>query len=150
MLVPDFMGKRECLDCVIDAQPDVFNHNLETVLRLQLDIRKAANYERSLGVLRYAKERGRVTKSGLMLGLGETDEEILQAISDLRASGVSILTLGQYLQPSPRNIAVDRWVTPASFVSFKQQALAMGFSKVESGPLVRSSYHADEQIKGCG
>lgn len=145
VLVPDFKGKFENLDLVLDANPDIFNHNLETVERLQRPIRKTANYQRSLDVLSHAKNRGFRIKSGIMLGLGEEQDEIRQAIRDLADIGLDILTLGQYLQPSPQYAPITRWATPEEFAQWKEEAHAMGIDVVESGPLVRSSYHAEEQ-----
>ena len=145
VLVPDFKGKFENLDLVLDANPDIFNHNLETVERLQRPIRKTANYQRSLDVLSHAKNRGFRIKSGIMLGLGEEQDEIRQAISDLADIGLDILTMGQYLQPSAQYTPIARWATPEEFVQWKEEAHAMGIDVVESGPLVRSSYHAEEQ-----
>ena len=145
VLVPDFKGKFENLDLVLDANPDIFNHNLETVERLQRPIRKTANYQRSLDVLSHAKNRGFRIKSGIMLGLGEEQDEIRQAISDLADIGLDILTLGQYLQPSAQYTPIARWATPEEFAKWKEEAHAMGIDVVESGPLVRSSYHAEEQ-----
>ena len=145
VLVPDFKGKFENLDLVLDANPDIFNHNLETVERLQRPIRKTANYQRSLDVLSHAKNRSFRIKSGIMLGLGEEQDEIRQAIRDLADIGLDILTLGQYLQPSAQYTPIARWATPEEFVQWKEEAHAMGIDVVESGPLVRSSYHAEEQ-----
>ncbi|MGA2053061.1 MAG: lipoyl synthase [Opitutales bacterium] len=146
VLIPDFLGRREPLDTVLDARPDILNHNLETVERLQRAIRKTARYQRSLDVLRHAKSRGFVTKSGIMLGLGEREDEIAQALRDLRAAGVDILTIGQYLQPTPQHAPIDRWAPPEEFARWKQfGTVELGFGVIESGPLVRSSYHADEQ-----
>ncbi len=145
VLVPDFKGKFENLDLVLDANPDIFNHNLETVERLQRPIRKTANYQRSLDVLAHSKNRGFRIKSGIMLGLGEEQEEIRQAIRDLADIGLDILTLGQYLQPSSQYAPITRWATPEEFAQWKEEAHAMGIEVVESGPLVRSSYHAEEQ-----
>ncbi len=146
VLIADYKGSEEALRTVLDADPDVLNHNLETVERLQRQVRPAAGYRRSLGVLRRAGElRPDVpTKSGLMLGLGETDAELEQALVDLRDAGVSLLTLGQYLRPSPAHLPVDRWVTPAEFDGWGERARALGFRDVASGPLVRSSYHAEK------
>ncbi|MCW5560216.1 MAG: lipoyl synthase, partial [Verrucomicrobiae bacterium] len=147
VLVPDFLDKDFALDCVLAAQPDVFNHNLETVRRLTPSVRHRATYDRSLAVLRKARERaGRPlhTKSGLMLGLGEQREELLQAFEDLRAAGVEILTLGQYLQPTLRHLPVAEFVPPAVFQELREIAESMGFLHVAAGPLVRSSYHADD------
>jgi len=145
VLVPDFKGNFENLDLVLDANPDIFNHNLETVERLQRPIRKTASYQRSLDVLAHSKNRGFRIKSGIMLGLGEKQEEIRQAISDLARIGLDILTLGQYLQPSSKYAPIDRWATPEEFAQWKKEAHDMGVEVVESGPLVRSSYHAEEQ-----
>jgi lipoic acid synthetase len=142
VLTPDFV---EHLDIVLDARPDVFNHNLETVKRLQAVIRPQASYEKSLATLRKAAERGGVmVKSGLMLGLGETDEEIFQALEDLYAAGVRLLTLGQYLAPTREHYPVDRFVSPEHFDELAAKARLMGFEGVAAGPLVRSSYRADE------
>jgi lipoyl synthase len=145
VLTADFRGQVEHLDTVLDAEPDIFNHNLETVERLQRPIRKTARYERSLWVLEHAKSRGFITKSGFMLGIGEKENEVEQLLRDMRAAKIDILTIGQYLQPSPDHQPIDRWVTPEEFAHWKQFALDLGFGVCESGPLVRSSYHADEQ-----
>jgi len=145
VLVPDFNDKDWALDLVMQARPHIFNHNLETVERLTPLVRSRAKYERSLAVLKKAKEMvgGKVaTKSGIMLGLGERDEEILQALDDLRAADVTVLTLGQYLRPTPMHLPVVEYVTPEKFAEWKEVALAKGFRHVASGPLVRSSYHA--------
>ncbi len=130
---------------VLDAEPDIFNHNLETVERLQRPIRKTARYERSLWCLRHASSRGFVAKSGIMLGIGERPEEVEQVMRDIQAAGARILTIGQYLSPSPQHAPVNRWVPPEEFAKWKTFGLEIGFDFVESGPLVRSSYHADEQ-----
>jgi len=145
VLVPDFKGNFENLDIVLDASPDIFNHNLETVERLQKPIRKTASYQRSLDVLNHAREQGFKIKSGIMLGLGEQQDEIRTAIQDLASIGLNVLTLGQYLQPSAEYAAIDRWATPEEFDNWKKEALELGIDVVESGPLVRSSYHAEEQ-----
>ena len=145
VLVPDFVGRTEQVDIVLDAKPDIFNHNLETVERLQRPVRVQARYDRSRSVLRHAKSCGFTTKTGIMLGLGEKPEEIEQTLRDIAADKTDILTLGQYLQPSPQHWPVDRWVTPEEFKQWKEVALGLGIGVVESGPLVRSSYHADEQ-----
>jgi lipoic acid synthetase len=145
VLIPDFKGRWEDLDTVLDARPDILNHNVETVPRLHRIVRPQATYERSLELLRRAKERGFVTKSGLMLGLGETDAEIAETLRDMAAERMDILTLGQYLRPTADHLPLHRWITPEEFAAWKEQALALGFGVVESGPLVRSSYHADEQ-----
>jgi lipoic acid synthetase len=146
VLVPDFQGNLEAVETVIDAAPDVFNHNTETVPRLYRQVRLGARYERSLGVLAHAKKLAPATpvKSGLMLGLGETTEEVLGVMRDLRASGVDILTLGQYLRPSPKHLPILRYVPPAEFDDLRREGYGMGFAHVEAGPLVRSSYHASD------
>lgn len=146
VLTADFRGQQEYLDITLDACPDIFNHNLETVKRLQRPIRKTARYERSLWALEHAKSRGFITKSGIMLGLGEEEEdEIKEVLQDMVKSGVDILTIGQYLQPSKKHVNIDRWVTPEEFKRWKEYALEIGFGACESGPMIRSSYHADEQ-----
>jgi lipoic acid synthetase len=148
VLVPDFQGSHEAMDMVMEAAPDVLNHNTETVPRLYRQVRLGARYERSLDMLAYAKSVSARTpvKSGLMLGLGETLEEVLGVMRDLRASGVDILTLGQYLRPSPKHLPIVRYVPPAEFAELRRAGYEMGFSHVESGPLVRSSYHAAESV----
>lgn len=150
VLTPDFQGDLEALDLVLDAHPDIFNHNLETVERLQQPIRKSATYERTLSVLVHAASRGFTTKSGIMLGIGEREDEIGQAIRDLSKAGVQILTIGQYLQPTPSHAPIDRWAPPEEFEAWKEFALSQGICVVESGPLVRSSYHAEEQSERFG
>ncbi|HVT72130.1 MAG TPA: lipoyl synthase [Lacunisphaera sp.] len=145
VLVPDFKGRLDQVDTVLDAKPDIFNHNVETVERLQKPVRVQARYDRSRGVLRHAKSRGFTTKTGIMLGLGEQREEIEQCLRDIASDKTDILTLGQYLQPTPQHWKIDRWVTPDEFRHWKEFALGLGIGVVESGPLVRSSYHADEQ-----
>jgi lipoic acid synthetase len=151
VLVPDFRGKTADLDTVLDARPDILNHNLETVERLQRPVRKTARYDRTLEVLRHAKSRGFTTKSGIMLGLGEQTEEIAQALRDLRAAGVNIVTIGQYLQPSPQHAPIARWAPPEEFEHWRNFGVKeLGFDVIESGPLVRSSYHADEQSARFG
>lgn len=149
VLTPDFQGNREAVETVMEAAPDVFNHNTETVPRLYRQVRLGARYERSLDVLAYARKLApRVpTKSGLMLGLGETMEETLQVMRDLRDNQVSILTLGQYLRPSPKHLPVVRYVPPAEFDDLRRAGREMGFAHVEAGPLVRSSYHAAEAVE---
>ena len=148
VLTPDFEGVPELIDIVLEARPDVFNHNLETVARLQSIIRPQAAYGRSLAVLQHAAEYRPqvVVKSGVMLGLGEKEDEVLQAMEDLLAAGVRLLTLGQYLQPSRNHPPVQRYATPDEFKQLEEKALAMGFHGVASGPLVRSSYKADELL----
>ncbi len=144
VLVPDFMGNHAAQDIVFRERPDVLNHNVETAPRLYLPVRPQANFEQSLELLFRAKAAGLTTKSGMMLGIGETDDEVREVMRALRAAGCDILTLGQYLQPTPRHLQVARYVTPAQFEAFRAEALALGFMKVDSGPLVRSSYHAEE------
>ncbi|HKO90718.1 MAG TPA: lipoyl synthase, partial [Polyangiaceae bacterium] len=146
-LVGDFRGQREAVASVISARPDVFAHNLEVTRALTPAIRDArCSYDRSLDVLRIAKEEApeRLTKSSLMVGLGETDDEVLASMADLREAGVDIVTVGQYLRPSPRHAAVERYVTPEQFAAYEREGQRMGFRFVASGPLVRSSYHAAE------
>jgi lipoic acid synthetase len=145
VLVPDFKGRLPDVDTVLDARPDIFNHNVETVERLQKPVRVQARYDRSRSVLRHARSRGFTTKTGLMLGLGERAEEVEQTLRDVVSDGVEILTIGQYLQPTRQHLPVDRWVTPEEFLRWKEFGLSIGLGVVESGPLVRSSYHADEQ-----
>jgi len=145
VLPADFRGEQEHLDTLLDARPDILNHNLETVERLQRPIRKTARYDRSFWVLRHAKSRGFVTKTGVMLGIGEREEEIDRLLRDIAAADVDILTVGQYLQPSKDHAPIDRWVHPDEFARWKARALEVGIRHVESGPLVRSSYKADEQ-----
>ena len=130
---------------MLDADPDILNHNMETVRRLQKPVRVQARYDRSREVLQRAKDRGFVTKTGLMLGIGEREEEIEETLADLAEVKVDILTLGQYLRPTEKHLPVDRWVTPEEFARWKERALVLGFGVCESGPLVRSSYHAEEQ-----
>jgi lipoyl synthase len=148
VLVPDFQGSHAAMDIVLEAAPDVLNHNTETVPRLYRRVRLGARYERSLDMLAYAKRArpGIPTKSGLMLGLGETIDEVLAVMRDLRASNVEILTLGQYLRPSPKHLPILRYVTLEEFADLKRAGYEMGFAHVESGPLVRSSYHASDAI----
>ncbi len=145
VLVPDFKGQMELVDVVLDAKPDIYNHNLETVERLQKPVRVQARYDRSRSVLRHAKGRGFVTKTGIMLGLGEEQGEIEQTLRDIAADKTDILTIGQYLQPTPQHLPISRWVEPAEFIHWKNFGLSIGLGVVESGALVRSSYHADEQ-----
>jgi lipoyl synthase len=147
VLIPDFRGAWPALETVVRARPDVLNHNIETVPRLYRRVRRGAVYERSLELLRRARalEPEMPTKSGMMLGLGETGEEVLGTMQDLAAQGVRILTLGQYLQPTREHLPVERFVPPEEFAEYRRQGLLMGFQHVEAGPLVRSSYHAFEQ-----
>jgi lipoic acid synthetase len=145
VLVPDFKGHLPDIDTVLAARPDIFNHNVETVERLQKPVRVQARYDRSRAVLRHAKAGGFTTKTGIMLGLGEQHDEIAQTLRDVVSDGVEILTIGQYLQPTRQHLPVERWVTPEEFQQWKAFGLSIGLGVVESGPLVRSSYHADEQ-----
>jgi lipoic acid synthetase len=145
VLVPDFKGNTDQVDIVLDAKPDIFNHNVETVERLQKPVRVQARYDRSRSVLRHAKSRGFTIKTGIMLGLGEEQHEIEQTLRDLVSDRVDILTIGQYLQPSPQHLPISRWVHPDEFAHWKKFGLELGFGVIESGALVRSSYHADEQ-----
>lgn len=145
-LIPDFQGKWENLQMIIDAKPDIVSHNLETVRRLTKEVRIQAKYDRSLEVLKRLKEAGLKTKSGIMLGLGETEQEIYEAMDDLRNAGCDVLTLGQYLQPSPKHLPVQEFIHPDAFAKYKEVGLQKGFRFVESGPLVRSSYHAERHI----
>jgi lipoyl synthase len=147
VLTPDFLDKEDAIDCVLSANPHIFNHNLETVRRLTPSVRHRATYDRSLSVLRKVKvKRGTAihTKSGMMLGLGEREAEVLEAMRDLREAQCDILTLGQYLQPTLKHLPVEGFITPEQFAVYGEQARAMGFVHVASGPMVRSSYHADE------
>jgi lipoic acid synthetase len=149
VLIPDFQGDSAALETVLRARPHVLNHNIETVPRLYPRVRPQADYRRSLELLRRAGEisPGIPTKSGLMLGLGERPEEIRQALQDLRAAGCRVLTLGQYLQPSPEHLAVETYVPPDDFENWRKAALEMGFPEVASAPFVRSSYHANESFQ---
>jgi lipoic acid synthetase len=148
VLTPDFQGNFESVETVIEAGPDIFNHNTETVPRLYARIRPKAVYANSLALLRHVKALAphMVTKSGLMVGLGETEDELLDVFRKMRAHNIDVLTVGQYLRPSRQHAEVVRYYRPEEFARFKEQALAMGFGHVEAGPLVRSSYHADEQV----
>jgi lipoyl synthase len=148
VLTPDFQGDRDAIRTVVEAAPDIFNHNTETVPRLYPSVRPRAVYANSLGLLAFVKELAprMVTKSGVMAGLGETTDELLQVFRDMREHRIDVLTVGQYLRPSRKHADVARYYRPEEFVELRQEALAMGFEHVESGPMVRSSYHADEQI----
>jgi lipoic acid synthetase len=145
VLTGDFKGQTEHVDVVLAAGPDVFAHNLETVPRLSRQVRVQASYERSYRVLEHARGRGAITKTGLMLGLGETEDEVARVLEETRELGVDIVTLGQYLQPSKKHLAVARYVPPEEFEALGNYARELGFPHVEAGPLVRSSYHADGQ-----
>jgi lipoic acid synthetase len=153
ILVPDFRGKgkiEKALEILFEQPPNVFNHNLETIPRLYKRARPGARYEHSLSLLKNFKKKMPLvpTKSGLMLGLGESNEEILEVMKDLRDHDVDMLTLGQYLQPTPYHLPVERYVTPIDFDNLKKEAGLLGFTSVASGPMVRSSYHADQQAQG--
>jgi lipoic acid synthetase len=149
VLIPDFQGSEEALRLVLDARPDVLNHNIETVARLYRTARPGGRYERALQLLRRSRDIAPSipTKSGLMVGLGEEWSELVTTLADLRAAGVQIVTIGQYLRPSPANLPMSRYYTPAEFAELKRIGLDLGFGHVESGPLVRSSYHAHEQTQ---
>ncbi len=147
VLIPDFNGKGELIQIVMDAKPEVISHNMETVRRLTPTIRSKAKYDVSLQTLKYIVDGGLVAKSGIMLGLGETEEEVLQTMDDLLAVGVQVMTIGQYLQPTKEHWPVLEYVTPEQFKKYETTGLQKGFSYVESGPLVRSSYHAERHIK---
>ncbi|MCA8916275.1 MAG: lipoyl synthase [Planctomycetes bacterium] len=146
VLIPDFQGNFAAQDAIFDARPDVLNHNMETVQRLYVPVRPQARYDQSLELLKRAKAAGLNTKSGLMVGLGEEPAEVLELLHDLRAAQVDIITIGQYLQPTPKHLQVHRYVHPDEFAMYKAEGLKLGFSKVDSGPLVRSSYHAEEAM----
>ncbi|MES2690606.1 MAG: lipoyl synthase [Bacteroidota bacterium] len=145
-LIPDFLSKWELLYTVIDEKPEVVSHNMETVKRLYRKVRPQAKYERSLEQIQKTKERGRTTKSGVMLGLGETQEEVLETMKDLVDHGCDVITLGQYLQPTKMHLNVERFVTPEEFEFYKEEGMRIGFKYVESGALVRSSYHAEKHV----
>ena len=146
-LIPDFQGIEKHLDRILEVAPEVISHNVETVRRLTREVRIQAKYDRSLGVLRYLKDQGaRRTKSGIMLGLGETREEVVQTLRDLREAGVDVVTIGQYLQPTRKHLPVTEFITPEQFDAYREIGLELGFRHVESGALVRSSYHAHKHI----
>ncbi|TVQ16840.1 MAG: lipoyl synthase [Bacteroidetes bacterium] len=146
VLLPDFKGKKEDLDKVLAVKPDITSHNLETVKRLTPMVRSAAQYERSLDVIRWIREAGLKTKSGIMVGLGESFEEVLECMDDLVSAGCQILTIGQYLQPTLEHLPVEEYIHPDVFARYKEEGLKKGFQIVESNPLVRSSYHAENHI----
>jgi lipoic acid synthetase len=152
VLIPDFQGREDCLQIVLDAKPEVLNHNTETVPRLYRAVRSGSRYERTLRLLENVKrfKPEMVTKSGVMVGIGETMDELIEVFRDLAARKVDILTVGQYLRPSKDHLPITRYYTPDEFALLKREALAMGFRHVESGPLVRSSYHAHEQAESTG
>ncbi len=146
-LIPDFKGEWENLDPILEVKPEVVSHNIETVERITKKVRIQAKYWRSMEVLKRLKEGGiERTKSGIMVGLGETEEEVVQTLKDLHAQGVSVVTIGQYLQPSKKHLPVHEWVTPEQFQRYKELGEASGIEHVESGPLVRSSYHAEKHV----
>ncbi len=158
VLIPDFLGDEKALNTVIEARPEIINHNLETVRRMYPAVRPSAKFDRSLELLRRVKEAGMVAKTGIMVGIGERDEEVLALMDEVQAAtratgptGVSdscdVLTIGQYLQPTRNHLPIERWVTPAQFVKFREEGLKRGFKVVESGAMVRSSYHADDQAE---
>jgi lipoic acid synthetase len=148
VLIPDLMGNWEALRVIVEARPDILNHNTESVPRLYPRMRPKAKFERSMELLRRVREMAptMVTKSGIMVGVGETHDEILEVFRRLREQDCDVLTVGQYMRPDEKHLAVERYYTPAEFLALKQEALAMGFRHVESGPLVRSSYHAASQV----
>jgi lipoyl synthase len=146
VLIPDFCGDWDALQLVLDEKPEILNHNMESVPRMYRVVRPQAKYPRSLKLLQIAREQGLLTKTGMMLGIGEEPNEIDAVLDDLVAIGVDILTLGQYLQPTPKHLPVDRWVHPDEFKDWKTRGEAKGLRHVESGPLVRSSYHAEQQV----
>jgi lipoic acid synthetase len=148
MLIPDFLGSADALDVVLDARPEVLSHNVETVARLYPRVRPQARYERSLAVLRRIADHGRgiVCKTGIMLGLGETREEVVVTMRDIVAQGTKVLTIGQYLRPSPLHLPIERYWRPEEFAELRDAGMAMGYRHVESGPLVRSSYHAERHV----
>lgn len=145
-LIPDFKGDQEAVQRIIDVAPEIVSHNIETVRRLTRQVRIQAKYDRSLEVLRWLNEGGMRTKSGIMLGLGEKEEEVIQTMDDLRAAGVQIMTIGQYLQPTPKHLPVKEFITPEQFKKYEKIGLEKGFRFVESGPLVRSSYRAEKHM----
>lgn len=147
VLIPDFQGREELVEQVIEARPDIISHNMETVRRLSPLVRSAARYDTSLDVIRQIAASGITAKSGIMVGLGETPTEVEEVMDDLRAAGCQIMTIGQYLQPSHRHYPVAEYVTPAQFKRYEETGLAKGFTQVESGPLVRSSYHAEKSLR---
>lgn len=147
VLIPDMQGRTDLLDIILHEHPDVISHNLETVRRLTPEVRRVATYDRSLQVLKYLADKGANTKSGIMLGLGETEEEVLQAMDDLRAVGCRIMTIGQYLQPSKLHYPVQDYIHPDKFEEYRLKGIEKGFAHIESAPMVRSSYHAEKHIR---
>lgn len=146
VLIPDFQGRLDLVDQVVDANPEIISHNMETIRRITPLVRSAAKYETSLAVLRRIAQRGITAKTGIMVGLGETEDEVLELMDDVLETGASVLTIGQYLQPSRKNIPVAEYIHPNQFEKYRQMALDKGFKQVESAPLVRSSYHAEKHI----
>lgn len=147
VLIPDMQGRTDLLDIILDEHPDVISHNLETVRRLTPEVRRVATYDRSLQVLDYLAKKGANTKSGIMLGLGETEEEVLQAMDDLRGVGCRIMTIGQYLQPSKLHYPVQDYIHPDKFEEYRLKGIEKGFAHIESAPMVRSSYHAEKHVR---
>ena len=147
VLIPDMQGRTDLLDIILDEHPDVISHNLETVRRLTPEVRRVATYDRSLQVLKYLADKGANTKSGIMLGLGETQEEVLQVMDDLRAVGCRIMTIGQYLQPSKLHYPVQDYIHPDKFEEYRLKGIEKGFAHIESAPMVRSSYHAEKHVR---
>lgn len=147
VLIPDMQGRTDLLDIILSEHPDVISHNLETVRRLTPEVRRVATYDRSLQVLKYLADKGANTKSGIMLGLGETEEEVLQAMDDLRAVGCRIMTIGQYLQPSKLHYPVQDYIHPDKFEEYRLKGIEKGFAHIESAPMVRSSYHAEKHVR---
>ena len=146
VLIPDFQGRLDLVDQIVDANPEIISHNMETIRRITPLVRSAAKYETSLAVLHRIAQRGITAKTGIMVGLGETEDEVLELMDDVLETGASVLTIGQYLQPSRKNIPVAEYIHPDQFEKYRQMALDKGFKQVESAPLVRSSYHADKHI----
>ena len=146
VLIPDFQGRLDLVDQIVDANPEIISHNMETIRRITPLVRSAAKYETSLAVLRRIAQRGITAKTGIMVGLGETEDEVLELMDDVLETGASVLTIGQYLQPSRKNIPVTEYIHPNQFEKYRQMALDKGFKQVESAPLVRSSYHAEKHI----
>lgn len=146
VLIPDFQGRLDLVDQIVDANPEIISHNMETIRRITPLVRSAAKYETSLAVLRRIAQRGITAKTGIMVGLGETEDEVLELMDDVLETGASVLTIGQYLQPSRKNIPVAEYIHPDQFEKYRQMALDKGFKQVESAPLVRSSYHAEKHI----
>jgi lipoic acid synthetase len=146
ILIPDFKGEERLFEIILEHPPTVLNHNLETVERLYHAVRPQADYKRSLSLLKWFKEKGLRTKSGIMVGIGETKDEVISIMHDLREQGCDVMTIGQYLQPTKEHLPVDRYVTPEEFAFYKTEGMKLGFLAVESSPLVRSSYHAEKHV----